>query len=175
MLNVTTVKTKIQLTMNRKRLKFLTTTVCMLSFVMAQAQTTVNTTGGNASGTSGSASYSIGQLVYTTNASSSGSVAQGVQQPYEILTVGLNENEPKISLSVFPNPVADNLILQLNELEQSTLTFQLCDAQGKQISKGQVTSKQTRINTASLATATYFIHVVNQENKKVQTFKIIKN
>jgi hypothetical protein len=141
----------------------------------AQAQQSVNTTGGNAIGSGGTVSYSIGQVAYTTNTGSNGSVAQGVQQPYEILTVGINENEPKITLSVFPNPVADNLILQVNEVEYSTLTFQLCDAQGKQISKGQVISKQTQINTASLATATYFIHVVNQENKKVQTFKIIKN
>jgi hypothetical protein len=142
---------------------------------LAQAQESVNSTGGNATGSGGTVAYSIGQVVYTTNTGSNGSVAQGVQQPYEILTVGINENEPKITLSVFPNPVADNLILQVNELEQSTLNFQLCDAQGKQISKGQVTSKQTQINTAGLATATYFIHVVNQENKKVQTFKIIKN
>ena len=142
---------------------------------LTQAQESINTTGGNATGSGGNVSYSIGQVAYTTNTGNNGSVAQGVQQPYEILTVGLNENEPKISLSVFPNPVADNLILQVNDFEHSTLNFQLCDAQGKQISKGQVTSRQTQINTAGLATATYFIHVVNQENKKVQTFKIIKN
>ncbi len=158
---------------NLKSWAMLLTGLLMASFT--QAQESINTTGGNATGIGGNVSYSIGQVVYTTNTGSNGSVAQGVQQPYEILTVGLNENEPKISLSVFPNPVADNLILQVNEVEQSTLTFQLCDAQGKQISKGQLTSKQTQINTASLATATYFIYVVNQESQKVQTFKIIKN
>jgi opacity protein-like surface antigen len=142
---------------------------------LAQAQESVNAAGGNATGSGGTVAYSIGQVVYTTNTGNNGSVAQGVQQPYEILTVGINENEPKISLSVFPNPVADNLILQVNEVEHSTLNFQLCDTQGKQISKGQIIAKQTQINTASLSTATYFIHVVNQENKKVQTFKIIKN
>jgi hypothetical protein len=141
----------------------------------AQAQQSVNSSGGNATGSGGTVSYSIGQVVYTTNTGNDGSVAQGVQQAYEILTVGINENEPKISLSVFPNPIADNLILQVNDFELSTLNFQLCDMQGKQISKGQIIAKQTQINTASLSTATYFIYVVNQENKKVQTFKIIKN
>jgi hypothetical protein len=47
--------------------------------------------------------------------------------------------------------------------------------QGKQLSKGQIIAKQTQINTASLSSATYFINVINQENQKVQTFKIIKN
>jgi hypothetical protein len=141
----------------------------------AQAQQSVNSSGGNATGSGGTVSYSIGQVVYTTNSGNSGSLAQGVQQAYEIITVGINENEPKISLSVFPNPIADNLILQVNDFERSTLNFQLCDMQGKQLSKGQIIAKQTQINTASLSSATYFINVVNQENQKVHTFKIIKN
>ena len=69
----------------------------------------------------------------------------------------------------------DNLILQVNDFELSTLNFQLCDMQGKQLSKGQIMAKQTQINTAGLSVATYIINVVNQENQKVQTFKIIKN
>jgi opacity protein-like surface antigen len=141
----------------------------------AQAQQSVNSSGGNATGSEGTVSYSIGQVVYTTNSGNDGSLAQGVQQAYEIIPVGINENEPKISLSVFPNPIADNLILQVNDFEHSTLNFQLCDMQGKQISKGQIIAKQTQINTTSLSSATYFINVVNQENQKVQTFKIIKN
>ncbi len=149
--------------------------LALLWVCLAQAQESVNSTGGNATGSGGTVSYSIGQVVYTTNTGSNGSVAQGVQQPYEILTVGINENEPKISLSVFPNPIGDNLILQVNDFEHSTLNFQLCDIQGKQISKGQIIAKQTQINTASLSSATYFIHVVNQENQKIQNFKIIKN
>lgn len=36
------------------------------------------------------------------------------------------------------------------------------------------TAQQTQINMNSLPTATYFVNVVNQENKKVQSFKIIK-
>jgi hypothetical protein len=142
---------------------------------VAQAQESINSSGGNATGNGGTVSYSIGQVVYSSNTGNDGSVAQGVQQPYEIITVGINENEPKISLSVFPNPIAENLILQVNEVEHSTLNFQLCDMQGKQLSKGQIIAKQTQINTASLSSATYFINVINQENQKVQTFKIIKN
>ena len=47
--------------------------------------------------------------------------------------------------------------------------------QGKQLSNGQIVAQQTEINMNSLPTATYFINVVNQENNKVQSFKIIKN
>ena len=66
---------------------------------LTQAQESVNSTGGNATGSGGTVSYTIGQVGYTTNTGSNGSVAQGVQQAYEILTVGINENEPKISFT----------------------------------------------------------------------------
>jgi hypothetical protein len=48
--------------------------------------------------------------------------------------------------------MADNLILEANEVEHSKLNLQLCDATGKQISQGQKIAKQTQINTTSLAT-----------------------
>jgi hypothetical protein len=141
----------------------------------AQAQESVNATGGDATGSGGTAAYSIGQVVYTANTGSTGSVAQGVQHAYEIFPVGIKETTLNITLSVFPNPTSDNLILQLNDYNNEKLSYQLYDMQGKLLSNGQVTALQTRINTASLPSATYFINVVNQENKKVQSFKIIKN
>jgi hypothetical protein len=55
------------------------------------------------------------------------------------------------------------------------LAYQLYDMHGKLLNNGQVTGQQTQINTSSLPPATYFINVVNQENKQVQSFKIIKN
>ena len=53
-----------------------------------QAQETVTTSGGEAVGSSGSASYTVGQLLYTTQKGTNGnSATQGVQQPYEISVV----------------------------------------------------------------------------------------
>lgn len=142
---------------------------------MAQAQESVNASGGDATSSGGTVAYSVGQLVYTTNTSSSGTVSQGVQQAYEIYSVGIKETELNISLSVFPNPTADNLTLQISDYNNEKLSYQLFDLQGKLLNNGQVTAKQTQINTSSLPSANYFINVVNQENKKVQSFKIIKN
>lgn len=141
----------------------------------AQAQESTNASGGDATGTGGTASYSVGQVVYTTNTGSTGSVAQGVQHAYEIFTVGIKETGLNISLSVFPNPTTENLTLQISDYNNEKLSYQLFDMQGKQLSNGQIVAQQTQINMNSLPTATYFVNVVNQENKKVQSFKIIKN
>ena len=141
----------------------------------AQAQESANATGGDATGSGGTVAYSIGQVVYTTNTGSNGSVAQGVQHAYEIFTVGIKETELNISLTAFPNPTTENLTLQISDYKNEKLTYQLFDMQSKQLNSGQVIAQQTIINTSSLPSATYFIYVVNQENKQVQSFKIIKN
>ena len=58
----------------------------------SNSQETILTAGKDASGSGGSASYSIGQVTYLFNASSAGSEAQGVQQPYEISVVQIVKN-----------------------------------------------------------------------------------
>ena len=141
----------------------------------AQAQQSSNAAGGDATGSGGSVAYSVGQIVYTTHTGSTGSVAQGVQQAYEIFSIGINETELNSSLSLFPNPIVDNLTLQISDFNKEKLSYILFDTQGKLLSNGQVTAQQTQINTSSLLPATYFIKVLNQENKQVQLFKIIKN
>jgi hypothetical protein len=146
-----------------------------LSAGFAQAQQSANAAGGDATGSGGSAAYSVGQVVYTVNNSPSGTVSQGVQQAYEIFLIGINETELNNSLSVFPNPIVDNLTLQISDYNNEKLSYQLFDMQGKLLSKGQIIAQQTQIKTASLPSATYFIEVLNQENKQVQSFKIIKN
>jgi len=141
----------------------------------AQAQESANASGGDATGSGGTVAYSIGQVVYTTNTGSNGSVAQGVQHAYEIFTVGIKETELNISLIAFPNPTTENLTLQISDYNNEKLSYQLFDIQGKQLNNGQITAQQTQINMNGLPSATYFINVVNQENKKVQSFKVIKN
>ena len=56
------------------------------------AQEAITTSGGDASGSGGSVSYSVGQILYSTNTGANGSVAHGVQQPFEIsVVIGIEE------------------------------------------------------------------------------------
>jgi hypothetical protein len=158
---------------NSRPIVLLTTGLLWAGF--AQAQESTNASGSDATGSGGTVAYSVGQVVYTTSSGSNGSVAQGAQHAYEILTVGVKEIELNISLTAFPNPTAENLTLQISVYNNEKLSYQLLDMQGKLLSNGQVTAQQTKINLNGLPSATYFISVFTQENKKVQSFKIIKN
>jgi hypothetical protein len=142
---------------------------------LAQSQESTNSSGGDATGSGGSVAFSIGQVFYTKNTGSSGSIAQGVQYAYEIFTFGIKETELNISLYVFPNPTTDNLTLEISDYNNEKLSYQLLDALGKQLSHGQLSANKTHIYTNSLPKATYFVNVVNEEIKTVQSFKIIKN
>ena len=166
---------KIQKMIKTKSIPIVLFAIGFLSAGFAQAQQSANAAGGDATGSGGSVAYSVGQVVYTVNNSPSGTVSQGVQQAYEIFLIGINETELNNSLSVFPNPIVDNLTLQISDYNNEKLSYQLFDMQGKLLSKGQIIAQQTQIKTASLPPATYFIEVLNQENKQVQSFKIIKN
>lgn len=146
----------------------------LLSASFAQAQESANSSGGDAAGSGGTVAYSVGQVVYTTNTGSAQSVAQGVQQTYVIFNLGINETAMNMTLTAFPNPTAENLILQISDYNNEKLAYQLFDMQGKLVSNGQIVAQQTFINMNSLPTAIYFVYVVNQENQKVQSFKIVK-
>lgn len=74
--------------------------VCNFSF----AQNSVNSSGGDLTGTGGSASFSIGEVVYSNYSSASGSVIEGVQFPFEIVTLGNSVFGKDVQLLVFPNP-----------------------------------------------------------------------
>jgi hypothetical protein len=162
--------------MRHKRLKLSAVLLLGLGLTGLQAQTSVNATGTNASGSGGTVSYSVGQVVYTTNTGASGSVAQGVQQAFEISVVtGLEEAKGiNLSVSAYPNPTTDYLTLEVKDVELLNLHFQMYDMNGKLLQNAKITGNQTSIVMNNLVPASYFVKVV-QGNKEVKTFKIIKN
>jgi hypothetical protein len=165
--------------MKHKKLKLSAVLLLGFGLIGLQAQTSVNTTGGNATGSGGSASYSVGQVVYTTNTVTNGSVAQGVQQPFEISVVTAIEEAKGINLSVsaYPNPTSDYLTLSIDastSLNIQSLSYQLYDMGGKLWQSENITSNQTSIAMSNLTPATYFVKII-QGNKDVKTFIIIKN
>jgi hypothetical protein len=131
------------------------------------------TSGGDAIGSGGSMSFTIGQIDYTSSTSGGGSVNQGIQQPYEIFVVtGIQEKEIELTASVYPNPTTDFVMLSVPKF--NNMSYELYDLQGKLIVKQKINSGQTSISMVNLANAIYFIKVLNNKSE-VKTFKIIKN
>jgi hypothetical protein len=145
---------------------------CTLSIF---AQETIPAGGGNASGSGGSVSYTIGQVVYTKNTGTTGSVTQGIQQPFEISVVtGIEDIAgTSMSLSVYPNPAYNFLILKIEGYEITKLTWQLFDLDGKLLEFKNVVNSETSIDMSNHIPACYFLKVI-KDNEELRTFKIIK-
>ena len=158
--------------MKHKRVKL---SVLLLGLgLTAQAQQATLSSGGMATG-SGSVAYSIGQIAYTTATNVSGSITQGVQQPIEIYTLGVDDFvNISLIMKAYPNPTQGDLTLEITDLKLENLTFQLIDLQGRSIENRKIANTNETIKMENLPSATYFLKVTNN-NKEVKSFKIIKN
>ncbi len=162
--------------MRHKRLKLSAILLLGITLTSLQAQESVNATGSSASGSGGSVSYSVGQVIYTTNTGTNGSVAQGVQQPCEIFTVTGIENTAisLVQIAAYPNPVTNYLELSVEMENTKDLSFQLFDIHGRLLQTQKLTSSNTQIDMTDYIPSTYFIKVISG-NQSLKEFKIIKN
>ena len=134
--------------------------------------------GGDAQTPSGSVSYTVGQIAVETASGSSGSisVAEGVQQPYEIMTVGVN-HYPQITLNavVYPNPSENLAQLRLDgvEIPATGLQAHLFDSKGKLLQRILVTGDLTTFQIGQYATGTYYLELRDGE-QSLKTFKVVR-
>lgn len=159
-----------------KQLKLSTLLLLGFGLTGLQAQENINATGGNASGSGGSVSYSVGQVAYQTHIGTSGSVVEGVQQPFEITEVTGIEEAGGINLSVstFPNPTTDFITLKVANYDNENLSYQLYDISGKLLENKKISGNETPISMENLVPAIYFLKVINN-HQEIKTFKIVKN
>ncbi len=147
-----------------------------------RAQEVVLSSGGNVTGNGGSLSYSVGQIVYTTNVGTSGFVAQGIQQAFEISVITSIEEvrDLSFSVSIYPNPTTHFLTLQIQNIQEANydlfqaLSYQLYDINGKLLQTETITNNHTKVGLSNLASATYFVKII-RGNQEVKSFRVIKN
>lgn len=162
--------------MQQKQLKLTAALLFSAGMLTMQAQSTIPASGGNASGSGGTASYTVGQVVYTTSTGGNGSVAQGVQHPYEISVMTGIDDAKDISLEiiVYPNPASDYVKLKVKNLEIENLSYKLYNLNGSILLDSEIHAEETDISMQTLLSSTYVLKVI-QGQKEVKTFKIIKN
>lgn len=146
----------------------------LLSSGWLSAQEAIVVSGGGGSGGGGSTTYSIGQVTYTEISGSTGSVIQGVQQPYEIFVLGRDDHKNiSLNISAYPNPTVSYLTLQINA-EIKGLVYQLFDLNGRLLRNEKITAIETSIPMQTYNDAVYILKVYSNQSE-LKTFKIIKS
>lgn len=150
---------------------------CLFGFgTTLQAQNSIPAAGGDASGPgSSSVSYTVGQLVYTTISGASRTIAQGVQQPFEISVITGTKEASGITLeiSVYPNPATGFINLRVEKYDSDNLVYKLFDMNGTLFQEKMVEGDVTQIQLGNILPGTYLLKIVDNQ-KEIKTFKIIK-
>ena len=139
----------------------------------AVAQNAVVPAGGTASGNSGSVTYTVGQIAVQTNSDGTASISEGVQQPYEISVVGVDDY-PGITLNavLFPNPTQGNVQLTIDN-PQFEGDVKIFDSNGRFLLSKKIEGENTQLDLSPYATGTYYIKVCNGK-VVMKTFKVVK-
>lgn len=155
-----------------KKLSFF---ILMLSVSMfsLSAQSANVATGGEATGTGGTVSFSVGQVAVQTAGNGETTLIEGVQQPYEISVSGV-DNYPDITLNanLYPNPTMGNLQLTMNN-EQLNGEARVFDSNGKFLFMKKIEGTTTELNLSDYSVGTYFVNVFNGK-QMLKSFKVVK-
>ena len=145
----------------------------VLTMHTINAQSDIVPMGGDMEGSGVTISYTIGQIAVQSYGEGSTNISEGVQQPYEIQTIGI-DNYPGITLSamVYPNPTTSNLQLAISneEFEGEVKVF---DTNGKYLFSRKIKGSATEIPMSDLAAGTYFVNVL-KGTQVLKSFKVVK-
>ena len=139
------------------------------------AQLSIPSAGLTISNSYGNISYTVGQVDYiSTPIGNLGTLSEGVQQVYNALPFTYIVNiDRSTTLSVWPNPVIDNLNIKINRGAVSGISYQLMSMNGQLIENKKTFSSEIKVDTHNYAVGTYILSVKLPNQAPIQ-FKIIK-
>ena len=151
--------------------------VCMF-FSMASnsagAQDALLSGGASVMASTGSVSYSVGQLNYISTGAAGGSVQQGVQQPWTLLPSPIWEPLNDLNLIVFPNPAGNQLYLTGTSVPVQGY-LELFSMQGSLLRREEIRHGYAAgLSLQGLPAGSYFLKIYNNKTL-IHTATLIKS
>jgi hypothetical protein len=140
------------------------------SSVLAQERPVAS--GGEASGTGGTVSYTIGLPDYLTYSANNGTLSQGLQQAYELLSLNVAEWNKDFKVAIYPNPVIDYLVIEIPETDPE-LSYHIISSEGKVVKNGRLSDIKTTVDLNAFVSEGYFIEI-RKNNLPVRQYQFIK-
>ena len=118
-------------------------------------------------------SWTLGEVITSTENSSTAILTQGFQQPIIIIPSSTANLENRATgIVVFPNPTARQITIQKEQSEP--LKAELINVLGQVIGFYNLSDNSTLIDLQQLPAANYLLRIRSLNNEAIQTFKIQK-
>lgn len=118
-------------------------------------------------------SYSIGELVVSTEQAGENTVTQGYQQS-SLFVTGIKESTVQFDLKIYPNPTADVLFLESPNLTKLS-GLSIYDQQGALVMEiPNPASTHVDINIGQLSAGTYLLTAYQKDGDQPFVYQIIK-
>lgn len=149
--------------------------VSTIFILTTEAQSSVVSAGGDASNSSGSVAYSVGQVAVEHQGNNVNTITEGVQQTYEISTIVDNYPNIVINAIVYPNPTLNYIQLSLTnfDIHSRKIEGRIYDSNGKFLTYVDIKELETIIDLSKFATGTYYLSLYEKE-ELLKSFKIVK-
>jgi hypothetical protein len=141
--------------------------------LLSSAQSAVLTAGGDAAGSGGSVSFSLGQLADEQPTSAAGHVQEGVQQPYVDGSTLISERPGTSDVSVSPTVTADQVTVQFPNAIGHRWSLTVFDVHGRVVVQRSLKDARTDLSLSHLASGAYHL-LIQDDMRGVRTFTIIR-
>ena len=141
------------------------------------APESVNAAGKKMTQSSGSLSFTVGELVILTFIDSLGnSIGQGFGNASTALTPIIEPDAKLLRVNVYPNPSADLFFVDVIESQLDIIKIDIVSIDGKLLSSEKYASWNNHIgiNTEKWLSGIYFLQLKDKENRIVGTYKVVK-
>jgi hypothetical protein len=146
------------------------------AFSQSISSSVVATAGGYSTAGGLSLSWTLGELATETLTSTNLILTQGFQQGYYEITSIDDPLSKLIDLKVFPNPAIDYINILIEDVDVKNVKIELYNLEGKLIYNEQWensgSAHQLQLNNFS--SSQYILRIIDEQNGKVNSFKIIK-
>lgn len=145
---------------------YLTTSISLFS------QEVIASQGNSYANANGSIDFTMGEVVIATISTVSNALTQGFHQT-KLGVLAVEDFDLIYQAQAYPNPTPDLLNLEIQLFEG--LKYEIYDMQGRQLGFSSIENRFTEVSFKQFAIGLYMLVVLNENNQKLKTYRIIKN
>lgn len=149
--------------------------VFLLFFIIVNttnAQIAISSSGSDSNSNNGSISFTIGQIVFNSQSTSSYIIEEGIQNPLDNSILSIESFSVR-NFDIYPNPTSDDFTINFKNYDLLDLSLKLFEPNGKLIFSKNITTRLTKIQTSGIAKGMYIVKII--KNKIIiDSFKILK-